>query len=174
MRGTVRSLLMLLALLAGPAQATFHTYQIEEIFSNADGTVQFVVLHEVAGANGQNFFTGHTLTSSSGGAVNSYTFPNDLGGGMESGYGMFGGQTAFTRVLIATQGFAALGIVKPDYVIPNGFIPLSNGTVNYAQVDQVTYTSLPTDGVTAITRTGANLSNLATNYAGSSGSVAPA
>ena len=174
MRRTFRSFLMLLALLAAPAQATFHTYQIEEIFSNADGTLQFVVLHEVAGANGQNFFTGHTLTSSSAGAVKTYTFRENLGGGMESGYGMFGGQTAFTRVLIATQGFAALGIVTPDYVIPNGFIPLSNGTINYAQVDQVTYTSLPTDGVMAITRTGASVSNLATNYAGASASVAPA
>jgi hypothetical protein len=172
MRRIVCSLLCLSALVGAPAWATFHTYQIDQIFSNADGTVQFVVLHEVAGANGQNFLAGHTLTSSSGGTFKTYTFPTNLAGGMDMGYGMMDAPTAFTRVLIATQGFAALGIVTPDYVIPNGFVPLANGTVNYAQVDQVGYGALPTDGVTAIKRTGATQPNLATNYAGVTGSVA--
>src|SRR6516162_9549072 len=45
------------------ARATFHTYQIQEVFSNADGTVQYVVLHEAIGANGQNLLgQGHALT----------------------------------------------------------------------------------------------------------------
>ena len=172
MRRIVCSLLCLSALVVAPARATFHTYQIDQIFSNADGTVQFVVLHEVAGANGQNFLAGHTLTSSSGGTVKTYTFPTNLAGSMDMGYGMMDAPTAFTRVLIATQGFAALGVVAPDYVIPNGFLPLANGTVNYAQVDQISYGSLPTDGVTGINRTGATVPNLATNYAGVTGSVA--
>ena len=34
--------------------ASFHTFRIEQIYSNADGTVQFVVLRESAGANGEN------------------------------------------------------------------------------------------------------------------------
>jgi hypothetical protein len=95
----------------------------------------------------------------------------DLPGGMDTGYGQMQSPTAFTRVLIATQGFAQLGIVAPDYVIPNGFLPLSNGTINYAGADQVTYTALPTDGVTALKRGGTTQQNLATNFAGMSGSV---
>jgi len=168
-----RLAVFLASLAAAPAAwATFHTYQIDEIFSNADGTVQYVVLHEAAGANGQNFFAGHTLTGTSGGVTQTYVFPTNLpGGGMNDGYGMSEAPTAFTHVLIATQGFATLGIVKPDYVIPNGFLPLANGTVNYAQVDQVSYTALPTDGVTAIQRTGAMMPNVATNYAGAAASV---
>ncbi|HUH91956.1 MAG TPA: hypothetical protein VL742_02275 [Casimicrobiaceae bacterium] len=162
------------ALAAPAAWATFHTYQIDEMFSNADGTVQYVVLHEAAGANGQNFLAGHTLTSTSGGATQTYVFPTNLPGDVNDGYGIMEAPTAFTRVLIATQGFAALGIVTPDYVIPDGFLPLANGTVNYAEVDQVTYTSLPTDGVTAIKRTGAVAPNVATNYAGASASVSAA
>jgi hypothetical protein len=32
--------------------------------------------------------------------------------------------------------FAALGIVTPDYVVPDGFLPLANGSVNFAGVSQ--------------------------------------
>src|SRR5262249_21137343 len=103
-----------LTLFAGVASAEFHTYQIEQIFSNASGTVQFIVLHESQGSTIENFLMGHNLTST---VPTSYTFPNNLP--MTS--------TAFTRVLIATEGFAALGIITPDYVIPNGFIPVGGG-----------------------------------------------
>ena len=68
------------AMAAPAAWATFHTYQIEQIFSNADGTIQFVVLHEAAGFNGQNFLAGRTFTSMSGGATKTYTFPTNLPG----------------------------------------------------------------------------------------------
>jgi hypothetical protein len=153
-----------LALAAGTALASFHAFQIEQIFSNADGSVQFVVLHESIGFNGQQFLEGHTFTAfPSGGMVNQVMFPSSLPNG----------NTAGKRVLIASQGFAALSIVTPDYVIPNGFIPLA-GTINYAGVDQVTYSTLPSDGVRAITRTGMPIPNLATNFAGQTGSVAPA
>jgi hypothetical protein len=160
------------ALVAFPAGATFHTFVIDEIFSNGDGTVQYIVLHEALGLNGENLLMGHTLTATQGMTTNTYPFPYNLPGGDMEGYGMpMPSHTAFARVLIATQGFAALGLVTPDYVIPNGFIPLANGTINYAGVDQVSYTALPTDGTTAITRAGAMVQNLATNFAMQSASV---
>jgi hypothetical protein len=160
------------ALVALPARANFHLYQIQEIFSNSDGTVQYMVLRESMGANGENLLMGHTFTSTQGMNMQNYVFPNDLpciGGGGGYGYGPC--QTAFTHVLIATSGFAALNLVTPDYIVPNGFIPLS-GTLNYAGVDQVTYGSLPTDGVSAIDRNGMVMANVATNFAGQSASVA--
>ena len=43
------------------ASASFHLFQIEQIFSNADGTVQFVVLHESTGANDEQFLGGHDI-----------------------------------------------------------------------------------------------------------------
>ena len=157
--------------LATNASAEFHTFQIDQIFSTADGTIQFVVLHEVAGMNGENFLAGHTFTSAQGGTTQTYTFPSDLPGGSMGGYGGMQSPTAFARVLIASQGFAQLGLVTPDYVIPNGFLPLTNGTLNYAGVDQVSYMALLTDGVSAINRSGMSVSNLAVNFAGDSGSV---
>ena len=161
------------ALVALPARATFHTYQIQEVFSNADGTVQYVVLHEAIGANGQNLLgQGHALTSIQGMNMQVFAFPDDLpcvGGG--GGYGYMPCQTAFTHVLVATAGFAALNLVTPDYIVPNGFVPLS-GTINYAGVDQVTYGQLPSDGVSAIDRNNMVIPNVATNFAGQSASVA--
>ena len=53
--------------------------------------------------------------------------------------------------------------------IPNGFLPLTNGTINYAGVDQVSYAALPTDGVSAINRSGMIVPNLATNFGGQIG-----
>ncbi len=168
-------------LAASVAFASFHTFRIEQIYSNADGTVQFVVMHESMNVNGENLWAGQTLTSTHpGGVPKVYQFPNNLpagasGGDDGYGYGYYPmpSPTANKRVLIATQGFAALGIVTPDFVISNGFLPTDGGTVNYAGVDSVTYSSLPTDGVKAIDRNGAIIQNLATNFAGTTGSVSP-
>src|SRR5258708_6999632 len=118
-RTLVRAWLLFSALAAPSAWANFHLFQIEEIFSNADGTVQYVVLHETTGANGENLLGGHTFTSTSGGSTNTFVFPSDLPGGSCGYYSCMPSPTAFARVLIATQGFAQLGLVPPDYVIPN-------------------------------------------------------
>ena len=145
------------------AAADFHTFQVEQIYSNADGTVQFVVMHETQGLDGQQFWKGHSLTTTTHAAatLSSYVFPRNLAS-----------DTTFaTRVLIASEGFAALGLVAPDFVLPNGFLDPAGGVVNYAGVDAVSYGALPADGAKAITRTGAVVQNLATNFAGKSASV---
>jgi len=154
-----------LTLVATSGWAEFHLYQIDEIFSNASGSVQYVVMHEFTGSNGENFWGGNLFTSAGSGGNQTFTFLSNLPNS----------QTADTRVLIATEGFMQLGLVTPDYVIPNGFLPLANGTLNYAGVDQVTYGTLPTDGVSAINRNGMIVPNLATNFNGQTASVtAPA
>ena len=158
--------------------AEFHTYQIEEIFSNADGTVQYVVMHESQGMSGEYFWAGNPFISSHAGQSKLFTFPNNLPVGMNCN--PYTGcakamptSTANTRVLIATQGFADLQIVAPDFVIPNGFLSTAGGTINYAGADQVTYSALPTDGVTAINRSGTMIPNVATNLFGQMGSAMP-
>ena len=59
-----------LALAALPAFAAFHLWAINEIYSNADGTVQFIELTALAG--GQQFTSGHSLLASSGGVTHTY------------------------------------------------------------------------------------------------------
>jgi hypothetical protein len=161
-----------LTVAAGGARATYHTYQIDELYSNADGSVQYVVLHEALGMNGQNLLAGHTLTATHGAVTKSYVFAINLPGGACDYYSCMSSPTANTRVLIATDGFAALGLVTPDYVVPNGFLPIDGGTVNYAGVDQWTYSSLPTDGTSALWRDGTTRSNVARNYSGDFASLA--
>ena len=152
-----------LACTAPVAGATYHTYIIDELYSNADGTVQYVVLREAQGVNGENLLTGHTLTATHAGVTKTFTFNSDLPIA----------STANKRVLIATSGFALLNLVMPDYVVPNRFLPTDGGTIDYAGVDQITYESLPTDGVNALLRNATTAPNAATNFAGQS-AAAPA
>jgi hypothetical protein len=149
------------ALLSNLAAASFHTYRINEIYSNADGSVQFIELRESAGAFGQNFFAGQSISTSGGGSQHAFAFTSNLPSS----------STAGTNVLIATQGFAALGLVAPDYVVPDNFVPIGGGSVNFANVDIVNYTALPTDGTTSINRNGVPQTNSPQNFAGESGTV---
>jgi serralysin len=138
---------------------TFHLYDIDEIFSNADGTVQFIELS--TSSNFENQWGGETITVSQGGTTHSFTFPNNLPSEA----------TANTSVLIATQGFADLGIVTPDYIVPAGFLFTSGGTVNFAGFDSVTYAALPSDGTHSVTDTGAVVTASPENFAGATGQM---
>jgi hypothetical protein len=143
----------------GAANATFHLNKITQLYSNADGTVQFVELTALAG--GQQFLAGHTITSSQGATTRSFTFPSDLPG-----------DTANKTFLIGTQGFSALGVVTPDYTVPNGFLFTANGMVTYGEgADTWSYTSLPTDGSLALNRNGTTSVNSPRNFAGATGTV---
>jgi len=97
---------------------SFHLYNIDEIYSNASGTVQFIELF--TGSGSQNFFDGHQITVT-GSSTHTFTFDHNLDT-MQS--------TANTHVLIATQGFADLGIVTPDFIVPNGFL-FNGGTIAF-------------------------------------------
>lgn len=167
---------------AATAAADFHLFMIDEIYSNADGSVQYVVLHEPAGgADNEIYLSRAWLDSTSAAGTLHFAFPRDLPGPdpetcMGEGYGYMTCppvRTANKRVLIATAGFAALNLVKPDYVVPNGFLATGGGTLDYAGRDIWIYPALPTDGVNALYRTGTSGPNLATNFAGATAAVAP-
>ncbi len=168
----LRALLVLLAI-AGSAHATFHLWSITQLYSNADGTVQFIELKALAG--GQEFLGGHTITSSQGSTTHSFTFPSDLPGDTSetTGGGYYGGgSTILKSMVIGTQGFAALGVVRPDYVVPNGFLFTSGGTLVYGEgADMWAYPSLPSDGSHALNRNGTTSVNSPVNFAGDGGTV---
>src|SRR5881409_3923726 len=72
--------LMIYSLLVSQAEASFHLWRINEIYSNADGSVQFIEF--VTSSSGQQFLAGHSLTSSdaSGATIKTFTFPSNLSG----------------------------------------------------------------------------------------------
>jgi hypothetical protein len=131
-------------------------FVIDELYSTADGSVQYVVLHEAQGANGANLLTGRTLASTHARATKVFTFPTDLP--LPT--------TAGKRVLIGSNGFAATSPIPADYQMPDRFLPTDGGSVNYSGIDEIGFVSLPTDGTNALQRGGAVAANLATNFAG--------
>lgn len=147
---------------ASPASATFHLWAFQEVFSNDDGTVQFIELF--TNSNSQQFATGEQFRSSQGGNINTYTFPNDTPA-----------PTAGHHLLIATAAFAALpGAPTPDFIMPDGFLFAPNGLLENLSLGGPTYSyaSLPTDGVLSLGPDGSTTAvNSPTNFAGDSGSI---
>jgi hypothetical protein len=172
MKALLRTLALVLGIaLAGPSYATFHLWRTDQVYSNADGKVQYIVL--IALSSGQEFITGHTVAVTQNGVTHTYTFTKDLPGDTASGDGgIYGGGTMFKSLLLATQGFANLNLVKPDYIIPDGFLFTSNGSINWGGGwDIFNYGALPMDGTNALFRAGNVAFNAPQNFAGDTGSI---
>jgi hypothetical protein len=91
-------------LLPASAQAlTFHFWEIAEIYSNCDGTVQFVEFQTTM--PNQHELATHSLTSNS----NTFIFPTDLPDPPD---------TANRRFLVATAALAGLGGPRPTTSFP--------------------------------------------------------
>jgi hypothetical protein len=164
---TTRRFAAVLSLVAGLSAATasaqLPTFGFEQLYSSADGAVQFIVLRESTGNDGQHAFANLTLTArDERGATRTYRFPHNLPGP----------DTSRQAVLIGSIGFAALGRIAPDFVMPDRFLPVDGGIVAFAN-SGVVYESLPTDGVQA--RVPISIGpNVATNFAGGSVSLSTA
>ena len=158
-----RLVLLLIALVVTPAHAAFHLFRIDQIYSNSDGEVQYVVLREATGTNGESFWAGQQLVSTnSAGQKKTFVFPSNLPST----------STASRSVLVATQGFAALKLVTPDFIIPARFVPTAGGTLDYASgVDTVPLPPLPSDGATAVNHAGTAMAATPKNFANASVNV---
>ena len=142
------------------ANALFHLWQISEIYSNADGTVQFIELSTTFGS--QQFVGGHVIAVTQGATTHSFTLPSDLPS-----------DSTNKTFLIGTQGFASLNLVTPDYVVADNFLFLGSGTIDWAGADVVSYASLPADGSLSIDRSGVTHTNSPRNFAGATGTIVP-
>ncbi len=154
-----------LSLLFAPAVwAGQHTWDVAEVFTNADGSIQFVeLLERTASGSGAETGIGNGTISSD---TQSYHWTN----------GAVTSPTGQKRYLVATAGFAALpGAPTPDVIIPPGQVPFfssSGDSVDYSIYDTCTFASLPSDGVTSLDCiTDTTGVNSPTNYAGATGSV---
>ncbi len=130
---------------AAIVSAGIHTWRVTEIFSNADGTIQFIELTECCGGAGELGVNGGTIIS------NAHSF-DMIGLGVA-------GPTSNKSVLIASQGFADLcGAPTPNYIIPNGMMPqffsLTADNVRFEVYGNIQFTAgqLPLDGINSLHR----------------------
>ena len=116
---------ILLLLLAQPVAATVHLFHIEELYSTPSGTLQFIELDTAF--NNQNLFKtgGNNSRLVSKTAANdvhaTFFFPNDLPTTA----------TADHSVLVGTANVLAIGGVAPDFIIPNNFLLLEGGILEF-------------------------------------------
>ena len=147
---------------APPASApNSHLWVVNEIFSTADGSVQFIELFECCGSQIETFMAGKDVFSDS----HSFVFPVNLTG-----------NTANRHLLLGTAAFAALpGAPTPDFIIPANFFSTSSDTINWFIYPAATLEygagDLPTDGMNSLHRSGQTGINSPTNYAGLTGAV---
>jgi hypothetical protein len=156
---------MLIALAIGAGSRVFagaHTWDVNEIFSNADGTIQFVELREAGGGTGEVNVAGHLVTSN----AHSVTITSNVAS-----------PTSFRTILFGTAAYAALpGAPAPNYIIPANFLSVSGDTLAYNPYDTISFGAgaLPTDGIHSLVRSGATLVvavNSPQNYGGLPGSI---
>jgi hypothetical protein len=149
-----------------PALAGVHLWRVKEIFSNPDGTIQFIEIATCCGSTSENFLSGQVLTSN----TNSFTFPSNVAG-----------STLNKHVLLATSAFAALpGAPPPDHIIVDNFFSTAADTIAFSVYDTLIFSAgqLPTDGTTSLnkdpddtTDTTFTAVNSPTNYAGQTGTI---
>ena len=128
---------------ASAANAGHHQWIISEVYSNADGTVQFVEL--VGTANNEQFINGFNVTTAG-------TIPTSA----PIGPNLPDGNTNGRYLLLGTAGYATLAAAQsapaPDRTLPNNFLQIAADTVRYAGIPStdVVYTNLPTDGIDSL------------------------
>ncbi|HEX6963302.1 MAG TPA: hypothetical protein VF175_15655 [Lacipirellula sp.] len=156
------------------AHAAFHLWAIKEVFTSADGSVQFVEFF--TSSAGQEFLDPHNMVITSDGVAKTIEFDRDLPG-----------STANKHFLIATNGFGAIsGGVTPDYTPVSGnlFDPdAATIEFNFAHdfdILTVSGSQIPKDGVNSLhdadtTPFGPDVLstgvNTPVNFAGQAGSV---
>jgi hypothetical protein len=145
------------------ARAASHLWRFHEVFSSADGTIQFIEMQECCGATAEHELNAKWILAV--GTDTMFTFRKSLTG-----------NTANKYLLLATQGFADLpGAPAPDFIIPEGFLPLDGETLEYWMYSDATWSytagQIPVDGVTSLNVDGTTGVNSPTNYAGVSSSV---
>ena len=172
-RWIVVALAIAVALVAAdPAFATFHLWTIEEVFSNADGTIQYVEFQTTF--DNQHLMMGHVLQSLQGASVlHAFPFPSNLPSNLTGNHFM----------LVATPDFAAVSGITPDYVLP------PSKFVEFGKTDTLTLVGaatpsfvfspifLPSDGVHSLTLVGGTPQVTVaspTNFAGATGVMHPA
>ncbi len=149
--------LITVALGTQTAEATFHYWRINEVYSNADGSVQYVDMKLSNSIDDERHLLGHDLVST----AKKLIFDHDLAKRPSKNQ----------HFLVATPGFAGIAGVTPDFTFPASFISQLGDTLVLAGIDSLTFGPLPNDGKSALARDGSIVIPRPTNFAGQVGIV---
>jgi hypothetical protein len=139
-----------------PGRAANHLWDFTEVFSNADGSVQFIELR--SSGPSENFVDGQFLRSN--------------GANYEVTTNLPGGNTSNRHFLFGTAAYAALpGAAAPDYIIPANFFAPTSDILKWGNWDTFPVSSVPTDGLMSLLRNGTTASNAPMNFANNLGHV---
>jgi len=135
----------------------FHLWEISEVYSNNTGHIQYIELVCPLSANGETIIANHDITFTGSGNPEVYNVPSNLTSG-----------TAGKSLLFASQGFADLGVVQPDFILPDDFfIDPNGGTLSvFEGVDSLTFESLPGSGTQSLNGSGATVNSSPTSFTG--------
>lgn len=146
-------------------EANYHLWLINEVFSCADGSIQFIELFTTL--NGQQVLEDHDLQATNLGGTQAltFTFPTDSGS-----------PTANKFLLLATANFGSLpGGVTPDFVISSTFVFTQGGFLEILPGgDGISYGAgaLPVDGIHSLNGDGTTTGvNSPRNFNGDQGSI---
>jgi hypothetical protein len=158
------------ALFATQAPAAFHLWSIQQIYSNADGTLQYIELGDVPPYDTppfggfQNFINGMSITASNGTSSNVFTIP---GGPLPLSTNTLGHMLLFSTAAVQGAGGPA-----PDYILPDNFLFSGGGSITFFGANGGAYGAIPTDGSLAYNWTNnSTLLNSPTNFAGQTGTI---
>ena len=143
------------------ADASFHLWEIKEVYSNSDGTVQFIELFSPANSQQLTFNTSIKTSFFD----NTFVFPSNTPD-----------PTLNRRLLLATPGFELLpGGVKADFNITADFFNPATDFIDYVgtfPAGKVSLFNTPTDGLNSSFFPGNNPGiNSPTNFAGDVGKL---
>jgi hypothetical protein len=156
------------------ARATFHLWNVQEVYSSADGSVQFIELSTTT--TFQNALSGHVITCTNSQGAHSFTFPTNLPTTA----------TAGKTFIIGTSNLSSIpGGLVPNYVLtntvpflfqsassPNTVLITLSLSANQASV----YTALPTDGDLSLNGSGGTsiaATNTPKNFNDQSNTIVP-
>ena len=151
----------LYAVVGTPLLAGAHTWDVNEVFVNGDGSVWFIELKEVGGGNGENSVGGHDVISLD--TLQSFTICCNVVG-----------DTGLQFLLYGNQAFADLpGAPTPDEIINiDAFFDPTGDTIRYDPYDNLAFADgLPVDGINSFNEDTGVAVNSPTNFAGTTGSV---
>jgi hypothetical protein len=142
------------------------SYRIESLYSDQAGWFQYIELRENSEDGRIGPLAGSIITVTHGEIVKRYVIPTDPPAAFPAGASLI-----VSSVADWSSGDVGDPERPPDYVMPVRFVPTDGGTIDLDGQDPWTFDALPSDGSTALLRSGATASASGRSFALSNFSV---